>query len=151
MSSAFSLDTQVDLKTSLPKRVEELPEGSYSGQITKAGIKNIEAKTGPATLFEMTININGSLHNITYWLTSEPNLRRCLTGLKRIGFNCDEWGPAHGRPYTVELDAAGEKLTGSTLTFKRGTSNNGYATIAIESLDESTKGTEPVSDADLPF
>ena len=158
MSSAFSLDTQVDLKTSLPTRVEELPEGSYSGQITKAGIKNIETKNGPATLFEISIAINDAtmkgmrvIYTITYWLTSEPNLRRCLTGLKRLGFECDQWGPAHGRPYTVELEAAAEKMAGCILQFKRGTSSNGYATIGLESLDESNKGQDPVSDADLPF
>lgn len=155
--STFSLDTQVDLKTSLPTRAEELPEGSYAGKVVRAGIKNIETKNGPATIFELAMNVNGRIYSITYWLTSEPNLRRCLTNLKRIGFECDQWGPAHGRPYTNELEGAAQGMVGSVLSFKRGTSQTGYATITLESLesldeaDETPSGSPTASEADLPF
>lgn len=153
--STFSLDTQVDLKTSLPTRAEELSEGSYAGKVVRAGIKNIETKNGPATIFELAMNVNGGIYSITYWLTSEPNLRRCLTNLKRIGFECDQWGPAHGRPYTNELEGAAQGMVGSVLSFKRGTSQTGYATITLESLDEADEtpsaGSTTASEADLPF
>lgn len=153
--STFSLDTQVDLKTSLPTRAEELAEGSYAGKIIRAGIKNIETKNGPATIFELALNVNGSIHSITYWLTSEPNLRRCLTGLKRLGFECDQWGPAHGRPYTQELEGAAQGMVGSVLSFKRSTSQTGYPVITLESLDEADEtpsaNSTTASEADLPF
>lgn len=164
--STFSLDQQVDLKTSLPTRAEELSEGSYAGNVIKAGIKNIETKNGPATIFEISLQIiaqvpskesiaKDGIYSITYWLTSEPNLRRCLTNLKRIGFECDQWGPAHGRPYTTELEGAAQGMVGSVLSFKRGTSQTGYATITLESLDEAddtpSAGSTTASEADLPF
>lgn len=153
--SVFSLDSQVELKSKIPARAEELPEGSYAGTVTKAGLKNLETKNGPATLFEINLLVDGSLCGITYWLTSESNLRRCLTGLKRIGFECDQWGPAFDRPYTQELQAAAEKLTGQVLSFRRGTSATGFATIGLDSLDEAGAEAAPASSAantdDLPF
>lgn len=148
----WTLDQQIDLKTKLPTKAEDLPEGTHAGQVVKAGIRNIETKNGPATIFEITMDVNGNMHSITYWLTSEPNLRRCLTGLKRLGFEVDQWGPAHGRPYTQELDGAAHRMVGCTLTVKRGTSQNGYATIALEFLEEPEEQVNPTSsDADLPF
>ena len=152
---AFSLEQQVDLKNWRSTRAEELSEGTYEGFVEKAGIKNIETKNGPATIFEIGLNITGGIYSITYWLTSEPNLRRCLTNLKRIGFECDQWGPAHGRPYTTELEGAAQGMVGSVLSFKRGTSQTGYATITLESLDEAddtpSAGSTTASEADLPF
>jgi|688.fasta_scaffold12540_21 hypothetical protein len=147
---SFSLATQVDLKGGLPARVEELPEGQHAGLVTKTQVKTIETKNGPATLFELVLKVSDQLYSLTYWLTSEANLKRCLTSLKRIGFDCDSWGPNFGRPYTDELEDAGKKMTGCLLSFKRGSSNQGYATIGLEGLDESEKPA-PVSDADLPF
>lgn len=167
---SFSLATQVDLKGGLPARVEELPEGQHAGLVTKTQVKTIETKNGPATLFEVELLVipfdnqfleqrktedknylvGAKKHILTYWLTSEANLKRCLTSLKRIGFDCDSWGPNFGRPYTDELEDAGKKMTGCLLSFKRGSSNQGYATIGLEGLDESEKPA-PVSDADLPF
>lgn len=150
MSSAFSLDNQVDLKSDKLPKVESLPDGNYSGWITSAGIKKLELTEGPRTIFEIVLKVNGTPHQLTYWLTSDGNMRRCLTSMKRIGFDVMQWGPNYGRPYTQELSTAGEQMIGCTLHFKKGTSGD-YATIGLESLDESTKGQEPVSDADLPF
>jgi hypothetical protein len=94
---SFSLATQVDLKGGLPARVEELPEGQHAGLVTKTQVKTIETKNGPATLFELVLKVSDQLYSLTYWLTSEANLKRCLTSLKRIGFDCDSWGPNFGR------------------------------------------------------
>lgn len=134
--SVFSLESQVELQSKIPARAEELPEGSYAGTITKAKVKHLETKNGPATLFEINLLIEGTPAGITYWLTSESNLRRCLNGLKRIGFECDQWGPAFDRPYTQELEGAAAKMTGMILSFTRGTSPTGFPTIGLDALEE---------------
>lgn len=155
--SGFSLDKQIDLKSNFTdNKAESLPEGEYSGLIRKAQVKKIDTQNGPATLFEILLEIESKQYVITYWLTSDGNVKRCLSGLKRLGFDCDQWGPDFSRPYPDELRKAGEQMVGKILSFSRKTSNNGYPTIGLDEISDNAV-TSPdtngafISHEELPF
>lgn len=136
-SVGFSLDKQIDLKGNFSDtKVESLPEGEYCGAVKKAQVKKIDTKNGPATLFEILVEIESKQYVITYWLTSDGNVKRCLSGLKRLGFDADQWGPDFSRPYPDELRKAGEQMINKLLTFTRKTTNNGFPTIGLEELSD---------------
>lgn len=154
--SGFSLNKQIDLKSNFEdNKAENLPEGEYSGLIRKAQVKKIDTQNGPATLFEILLEIESKQFVITYWLTSDGNVRRCLSGLKRLGFDADQWGPDFSRPYPDELRKAGEQMVGRLLSFSRKTSNNGYPTIGLDELSDERVSPDPnasfVNHDELPF
>jgi len=155
----FSMDKQVDMSstTYTDNKVETLPEGDYAGKVVRCTLKRkVETKSGPTDIFEILVEIESKQYTITYWLNSDGNMKRCLTSLKRIGFQVTQWGPDFGRPYPDELQKAAAEMQNKMLSFTRGTSSGGYKTIGLTELSDFTvtatnAGTAFIDHNDLPF
>jgi hypothetical protein len=146
-------EKQVDLNSNFRStKASDLEDGTYLGRVENAWIKEVSSPVTPSgkqKVFEINLVVNGKSVQISYWLASDANMKRCLINLQKIGFDVPQWGPMFDRPYLVEMDKAGLAMRGKTLSFRRDT-NGQYKNITLMAL--SADSIQPAaSEDDLPF
>ena len=147
------MNVQQDLKSETRfAKVNDLPDGKYSGKISFAGFVEvvIKATQEKKNTFQIKVMLAGVETQITYWLATDADFRRLLTSLGRIGFDVENWGPNFNKPYQIQIEKAAETLINHVLSFHKRTTPNGYPAIGLDELTESNKELQAELD-DLPF
>ena len=132
------MNVQQDLKSETRfAKVNDLPDGKYSGKISFAGFVKvvIKATQEEKNTFQIKVMLAGVETQITYWLATDADFRRLLTSWGRIGF---------------DVEKAAETLINHILSFHKRTTPNGYPAIGLDELTESNKELQAELD-DLPF
>jgi hypothetical protein len=146
-------EKQVDLNSNFRStKASDLEDGTYLGRVENAWIKEVSSPVTPSgkqKVFEINLVVNGKSVQISYWLASDANMKRCLINLQKIGFDVPQWGPMFDRPYLVEMDKAGLAMRGKTLSFRRDT-NGQYKNITLMALSADSIPSQPSED-ELPF
>jgi hypothetical protein len=146
-------EKQVDLNSNFRStKASDLEDGTYLGRVENAWIKEVSSPVTPSgkqKVFEINLVVNGKSVQISYWLASDANMKRCLINLQKIGFDVPQWGPMFDRPYLVEMDKAGLAMRGKTLSFRRDT-NGQYKNVTLMALSADSIPSQPSED-DLPF
>jgi hypothetical protein len=146
-------EKQVDLDSNFRStKASDLEDGTYLGRVENAWIKEVSSPVTPSgkqKVFEINLVVNGKSVQISYWLASDANMKRCLINLQKIGFDVPQWGPMFDRPYLVEMDKAGLAMRGKTLSFRRDT-NGQYKNITLMALSADSIPSQPSED-ELPF
>lgn len=146
-------EKQVDLNSNFKStKATDLVDGTYLGLVKKAWIKEVNSPvtaSGKQKIFEIDLLVEGESVQISYWLKSDANFKRCLINLQKIGFDVPSWGPNFDRPYLSEMAKAGLKMIGKTLSFRKDT-NGEYKNIVLMAL--SADSIQPAASEDeLPF
>jgi|688.fasta_scaffold32911_12 hypothetical protein len=146
-------EKQVDLNSNFRStKASDLEDGTYLGRVENAWIKEVSSPVTPSgkqKVFEINLVVDGRSVQISYWLASDANMKRCLINLQKIGFDVPQWGPMFDRPYLVEMDKAGLAMRGKTLSFRRDT-NGQYKNVTLMALSADSIPSQPSED-DLPF
>ena len=153
VSGEPDFEKQVDLDSNFKStKATDLADGTYLGLVKKAWIKEVkslETASGKQKIFELDLIVEGESVQISYWLKSDANFKRCLLNLQKIGFDVPSWGPNFDRPYLSEMAKAGLKMSGKTLSFRKDT-NGDYKNIVLMAL--SAESIQPAASEDeLPF
>lgn len=153
VSGEPDFDKQVDLDSNFKStKATDLADGTYLGIIKKAWIKEVksfETPTGKQKIFEINLVVEEKSVQISYWLKSDANFKRCLINLQKLGFDVPQWGPVFNRPYLSEMDKAGLEMRGKTLSFRKDT-NGEYKNIVLMALSADSIQSA-ASEDELPF
>ena len=146
-------EKQVDLNSNFRStKATDLEDGTYLGRVQNAWIKEVNSPvtpTGKQKIFEINLVVEEKSVQISYWLKSDANFKRCLINLQKLGFDVPQWGPVFNRPYLSEMDKAGLEMRGKTLSFRKDT-NGEYKNIVLMAL--SADSIQPAASEDeLPF
>ena len=123
------MNVQQDLKSETRfAKVNDLPDGKYSGKISFAGFVKvvIKATQEEKNTFQIKVMLAGVETQITYWLATDADFRRLLTSLGRIGFDVENWGPAFKKPYQTQIEKAAETLINHILSFQNHLESSGF-------------------------
>lgn len=153
VSGEPDFDKQVDLDSNFKStKATDLADGTYLGIIKKAWIKEVksfETSSGKQKIFQIDLLVEGESVEISYWLKSDANFKRCLINLQKLGFDVPQWGPVFNRPYLSEMDKAGLEMRGKTLSFRKDT-NGEYKNIVLMALSADSIQSA-ASEDELPF
>ena len=146
-------EKQVDLNSNFRStKATDLADGTYLGRVKHAYIQEVNSPvtaTGKQKIFKINLVVEEESVQISYWLKSDANFKRCLINLQKLGFDVPQWGPMFNRPYLAEMDKAGLEMRGKTLSFRKDT-NGEYKNIVLMSL--SADSIQPAASMDeLPF
>ena len=92
----------------------DLPDGDYEFEIEKAIVKTSKEKKKVILSMDLLVvkgHKEGSSVEKPYFLSSQDAVNICLDEFVRLGFDCENWKKANGRPMSQELEKATYWLT----------------------------------------